>query len=225
MAVAEPPRGGRRFELSFSVGPSVSDSAWRELSLRNLNSSASCSACASSVMRWVRDVGTLLEPVHFDEVVRAECGRALLVGAAGAEQVSELEHERDEVDRDQERGEELNVLRHAWAGLLDACERRLAGEKVAVGLQYRGGPGLRSPGQSRRSRLLPQTPTMATREPRASGPAHPNRRPPRSRRASRCSACCPSSVIAFVVVQVNTADRRYGGGGSPRFVRSRPMVR
>src|SRR6188508_3380358 len=65
-------------------------------------------------------VGALLEAVHLDEVVRPERGRAPLVRAAGAEEMSELEHERDQVDRDQERKEELDVLPHSRAGLLDA---------------------------------------------------------------------------------------------------------
>jgi len=46
----------------------------------------------------------------------------------------ELEHERDQVEGDEEGKEELDVLRHGRAGLLDARQRRLAGEEVAVGL-------------------------------------------------------------------------------------------
>src|SRR5215813_11065774 len=80
------------------------------------------------------DVGALLEAVHFDEVVRPERGRAPLVGAASAEEVGELEDERDQVDRDQEGQEELDVLLHRRACPLDAVERRLAGQEVAVGL-------------------------------------------------------------------------------------------
>src|SRR5262245_15333975 len=53
--------------------------------------------------------------------------------------MGELEHERDQVDGDQEGKEELDVFRHGRTGLLDSLERRLAGEEVAVGLD-RGDP-------------------------------------------------------------------------------------
>src|SRR5689334_15141321 len=46
----------------------------------------------------------------------------------------ELEHERDEVEGDEEAEEEQDVLRHGRIGLLDARQRGLAGEEVAVGL-------------------------------------------------------------------------------------------
>src|SRR5262249_19676945 len=47
--------------------------------------------------------------------------------------------EGDQVEGDEERKEELDVLRHRRTRLLDAVERRLAGEEVAVGLD-RGDP-------------------------------------------------------------------------------------
>src|SRR4029453_17507030 len=65
------------------------------------------------------DGRALLEAVHVDEVVRPERGGAPLVGAAGAEEMSELEHERDQVDGDQEREEELDVLLHRRTPPLD----------------------------------------------------------------------------------------------------------
>ena len=64
--------------------------------------------------------GALLEAVHVDELVRPQRGRGSLIRAAGAEEMSDLEHERDQVDRDQERKEERDVLPHSRAGLLDA---------------------------------------------------------------------------------------------------------
>ena len=51
----------------------------------------------------------------------------------------ELEHERDEVDRDEEGEEEQDVLPDGRVRPLDLLERRLAGEEVAVGLD-RGHP-------------------------------------------------------------------------------------
>ena len=78
------------------------------------------------------------------------CG--LLVNPAGAEQVRELEHDRDEVDRDQEEQEEFDVLLDGRVLLLDPLERRLTGEEVTVGLD-RGDSGsrpARSPSRARR---------------------------------------------------------------------------
>src|SRR5262245_39372630 len=79
------------------------------------------------------DCRPLLEAVCLDKVGRAESRSAPLVGAAGAEEVGELENESDEVDRDQEDEEELDVLLDGWIRLLYPFERRLAGEEVAVG--------------------------------------------------------------------------------------------
>ena len=133
-AVAGPPSGGRRLGRSFSPSSSLSSSGSRETSPRILSSSASCCGLRLERDAAGEDGGALLEAVHVDEVVRPERGRAPLVGAAGAEEMRELEHERDQVDRDQEREEELDVLLHGRARLLDALERRLAGEEVAVRL-------------------------------------------------------------------------------------------
>jgi len=77
--------------------------------------------------------------VDVDEIARPKRGGRALVRAARAEEMGELEHEGHEVDRDEEREEELDVLLHGGAGLLDALERRLAGEEVAVRLD-RGDP-------------------------------------------------------------------------------------
>ena len=79
----------------------------------------------------------LLEAMRLDEVDLPERRGASLVGAAGAEEVGQLEDERDEIDRDQEGEEELDVLLDRRVRLLDPFERRLAGEEVAVGLDRR----------------------------------------------------------------------------------------
>ena len=53
--------------------------------------------------------------------------------------MGQLEDERDEVDRDQEGEEELDVLPDGRVRLLDPFEGRLASEEVTVGLD-RGEP-------------------------------------------------------------------------------------
>src|SRR5262249_5645692 len=78
-------------------------------------------------------------------------GCAPLIGAPPAGKGGGLEHPRDEVDRDQERKEELDVLAHGGVRLLDLVERRLPGEEVAVGLD-RGNPCR----ELRRLRRLPE---------------------------------------------------------------------
>jgi hypothetical protein len=77
--------------------------------------------------------------VGLDDVHPAQRGGASFVGAAGAEEVGELEDESDQVDRDQKREEELDVFPDRRVRRLDLLERRLAGEEVAVGLD-RGDP-------------------------------------------------------------------------------------
>jgi hypothetical protein len=81
-----------------------------------------------------KDSCPLFQTVCLDDVHRSKRGGASLVGAAGAEEMCQLEHERDEIDRDQEREEELDVPLDAGICPLDLLERCLAREKVAVSL-------------------------------------------------------------------------------------------
>ena len=74
----------------------------------------------------------LLQAVRLDDVDCSKAGGASFIGAAGAEEMRELEHERDEVDGDEEREKELDVLLDCGIVRFDLVERRLPGEEVAV---------------------------------------------------------------------------------------------